>query len=379
MNYTKNININMYFLHTNSNEIIDGSNVVNQIAIKRSIIGTSYAKPNGELYFRIAIIPASSPFRTYNYLDDVIIVHNKIIVSDRYYIYNAGTIIKFKSTSLKLKGNYIDNADRYGGISFLTRIKKMNFPMGLEYSGFSLTHPSETGNIDILKWWFNSGLELKYGTKALELASTNGHINILELWKNSGLELKYDQHALDYASGSGQVSVLEWWKNSGLKLKYSQWALYLASAGGHINVLEWWFNSGLTLKYFEDVLDWASKNKNINVTEWWKKSGLPLNLNFFKPKVPLCIPDNQFGNQIDNQFGNQICKYAVYSLYHTSLITYTSKFISDPPNQFGRKKGHKWKTEITPTPSQVPKNIVENTDTDTDKSKKRCLDKCVIL
>jgi len=357
----------MYFLHTNSNEIIDGSNVVNQIAIKRSITGTSYAKPNGELYFRIAIIPASSPFRTYNYLDDVIIVHNKIIVSDRYYIYNAGTIIKFKSTSLKLKGNYIDNADRYGGISFLTLIKKLNFPMGLEYSGFSLTHPSETGNIDILKWWFNSGLELKYSTKALELASTNGHINILELWKNSGLELKYDQSALDYASLNGHINVLEWWKQSGLELKYSQWALYFASAGGHINVLEWWFNSGLTLKYFEDVLNWASKNKN--VTEWWKKSGLPLDLNSCKSKAPLCIPDNQFGNQIG--------KYAVYSLYHTNRIIYTSKFISDPPNHFGCKKGHKWKTEATPTPSQIPKNIVENTDTD--KSKKRCLDKCVIL
>ena len=125
----------------------------------------------------------------------IIRLNNKVILSDSYNIYNPIIILKLKL-----------------------------------YNNNGLIHyASYYGHINVLEWWKNSGLPLKYDQWALHLASQNGHINVLEWWKNSGLELKYDEYALNRASENGQVAVLEWWKNSGLPLKYDTDALNLAS------------------------------------------------------------------------------------------------------------------------------------------------------
>ncbi|KAI9217509.1 hypothetical protein BC828DRAFT_418058 [Blastocladiella britannica] len=75
-------------------------------------------------------------------------------------------------------------------------------------------------------------------------ASRNGHVDVLEWWRNSGLELKYTRQAMDDASCNGHVDVLEWWRHSGLELKYTHQAMDQASNKGHINVLSWWQQGG---------------------------------------------------------------------------------------------------------------------------------------
>jgi hypothetical protein len=163
-------------------------------------------------------------------------ISDKIIVGDRFSLYDVKTIKKF---NLKITDLYISEV-------------------------------CKRGKVNILEWWKNSGLELKYDMKALDFASSYGHVEVLEWWKNSGLELKYTGNALDFASRYGHVEVLEWWKNSGLKLNYDAKALNWASENGQIKVLEWWKNSGLELKYTID----ASRNCRAQALEWWKNSGL---------------------------------------------------------------------------------------------------------
>ncbi len=143
---------------------------------------------------------------------------NRVLLSDRYYLYDPRTIKKF---NIKVNAGFITNACINGAVKFL-------------------------------EWWKNSGLPLKYDKNALYLASSNGHVNVLEWWKNSGLLLQYSQYALNNASLNGHVNVLEWWLKSGLCDRYIlNGALCYASANGHIHVIKWFMDNNfkVPLKY----------------------------------------------------------------------------------------------------------------------------------
>ena len=196
----------------------------------------------------------------------------------------------------------IDEASENGRIDDLNKSLRQQFT---PYTKASMNVASANGHVDVLEWWKNSGLELKYTAKAIKVASLNGHIDVLEWWKNSGLKLKYyhliiedasnygnidvlewwkksgleltyNYRIIDNASENGRVDMLEWWKNSGLELKYSQYAIDNASEQGHINILEWWKNSGLILQYTKNAMNTASNHGNVDVLKWWKNSGLKL-------------------------------------------------------------------------------------------------------
>jgi hypothetical protein len=169
-------------------------------------------------------------------------VKGKIILGDKYYVFDPKTVKKF---NLTVDEEYISGACCKGDVKFL-------------------------------EWWFKSGMELKYSKDALTLASWYGHVDVLEWWIKSNLPLKYSVNALNFASRNGHVNVLEWWFKSGLELKYDENALYWASQYGHVDVLEWWINSGLPLQYSEDALDKLFKNGNSDVLKWWEISQLKL-------------------------------------------------------------------------------------------------------
>ena len=57
--------------------------------------------------------------------------------------------------------------------------------------------------------------------------------------------------AVDWASQDGLVEVLEWWKDSGLEVRYSWRALHEACRGEKWEVVEWWIGSGLECKWTE--------------------------------------------------------------------------------------------------------------------------------
>ena len=81
---------------------------------------------------------------------------------------------------------------------------------------------------------------------------------------------------MDIASSAGHVQVLEWFRNSGLDVKYDKTAMHHASLHGRVDVLQWWLDSGLQLIFDADALTLASKYNRPEVLEWWDQSGLPI-------------------------------------------------------------------------------------------------------
>jgi hypothetical protein len=289
------------------------------------------------LYFRFAIIPANARVKSewisydvilgdrYNLCDIKIIkllIKNNIEINESFIrlistsgypdlvsnVLRALRFLKDNGYIDKCPDHMIDIISNNGMVEILEWwLNESEVP--LIYTKFSMDFRQNFSNIDqkrfidVLDWWFKSGLELKYSEECFYYAIMNGFIDVLKWWKNSKLpvknnfllnlasmyghvdilnwlvsesafSLKYTVCAMDSASDEGHVAVLDWWLKSGFKLKYSKRSLDSASASGHVAVLDWWVNSGLPLRYSKQSLNQASYNGHINVLEWWKKSGL---------------------------------------------------------------------------------------------------------
>jgi hypothetical protein len=274
---------------------------------------------------------------------------NMLNVDAKYSLYDINT---YKRIGLTIFDNrdIVDFASKYNNINFLKwTMQYSKVLLGLTdqelsdpseykfvYTGDSMDCASQEGNIEILQWWkesklpikytdgsmceiplkslewwLNSGLELmctnvlmdtavdtkvlewgkqkmlenkeiklSYTEWAIHEASRKGRIPILDWWlKSSGLPLKYNNCAMNEASRGGLIDVMEWWKNSGLEVKYNNRTINDASKRGLIDVMEWWKNSGLEVKYNNCAMNDASKGGLIDVMEWWKNSGLEVKYN----------------------------------------------------------------------------------------------------
>lgn len=175
-----------------------------------------------------------------------------------------------------------------------------------DYTSETLDGASNSGFVDVLEWWRESGLPLKYTDMALEKASAKGHVHVLEWWKKAsqcsrgvdadvsyqsdndstmpisskphhqhpGIDLRVGK-SICAAAQNGQTAVIQWFENSGIPYQYSESVAKLASGHGHVNVLEVWKSfKGEKMVFDFSVLVSPTKNGHVNVLEWWKRSGL---------------------------------------------------------------------------------------------------------
>lgn len=159
---------------------------------------------------------------------------------------------KFLHYGLKFKYTVdaIDGAARFGYINVLNWWLNHKSYIRPKYSIDALDYASILSKIEVLDWFLNSGLTLKYSSYAMDHATRP---IILEWWldlhKKHGYTLEYTEYAMNHASLTANIDVLNWWYNSGLPLDYSACSLETQH-----NILEWWINSGLPLEYSENLL-----------------------------------------------------------------------------------------------------------------------------
>jgi hypothetical protein len=159
----------------------------------------------------------TSWFLTNNAMVDQRYNANKLILGEKYSVFDIKTIIKFNiNINCKL---YIQYACRIGIVSVLEYWKNSYDNSLLEYDYEAIDEASKNGHIDVLNWWLRCGLRLEYTSNAIDKASECSKINVLEWWKNSGLELKYTEKAFDTIIHANTKISHDWWIRSGLKIK----------------------------------------------------------------------------------------------------------------------------------------------------------------
>lgn len=157
-----------------------------------------------------------------------------------------------------------------------------------EYNTETIDGASRAGFAQVLEWWQNSGLPLKYTEAALEQASSQGHLQVLEWWKSlstvvddsnaeadaTSIRLKPGK-SICYATQNGHTEVVAWWMQSGIAFPHEDTVAKLASTHGHVDILQLWHDLKQSkIIYDNQVLVGATKNGHVNVLQWWKKSGL---------------------------------------------------------------------------------------------------------
>lgn len=156
-----------------------------------------------------------------------------------------------------------------------------------EYDAQAMDGASRQGFIEVLQWWLDSGLDVRYTDRALENASSKGLVDVLDWWRSNSQKLIGTDRDLPLKVGKsiwlaaqcGRDQVISWWERSDIAYGHEERVATVASMGGHVHVLDLWYSlKGSKMIFDNQVLVGPTKQGHAAVLEWWKeasrKSGL---------------------------------------------------------------------------------------------------------
>ncbi len=138
--------------------------------------------------------------------------------------------------------------------------------------------PCSEGRIDILDWWLANVNPLLYSTEAADWASRNGHVSVLNWLKKNTRPFLYHS-AVQLASIFGQIDVLRWFYDEGLELTHG---FEITDEMGEKNkydnsdvILDFWLMVAKTRPHTEPIqidssmIDDATRSGNIKMLMWF--------------------------------------------------------------------------------------------------------------
>lgn len=175
------------------------------------------------------------------------------------------------------------NAAYYGHMELLIWLCDMEMNERYDFTRVAPERAAERGQLEILKWLFESRCMIT--SRICELAAENNQLHILEWLLESetktGILLKYTNAAL-FAAKKGRLKVLKWmYKKKLLSIdpllgSYKSVDLCSnAALGGHIHVLQWLHKKGY--QWDEQTCHNAATNGNLELLKWARENDCPWN------------------------------------------------------------------------------------------------------
>lgn len=140
------------------------------------------------------------------------------------------------------------------------------------YDGTAATYPAQRGDMDMLKYMYENGCLVNYGTIAS--AAKGGHIHVIEWLLSVGCS--FDKYCCEEAANGCQLKTLKWLRNRGCPWNINECAKS-AAYGGQLNVLQW-LHEDMGCVLNERIYSWASNGENIDMYLWLKSKGFPWNM-----------------------------------------------------------------------------------------------------
>ena len=137
-----------------------------------------------------------------------------------------------------------------------------------EVDGITVERLIEQNHIDILIWLIDQAY-LKCNADIVSVICGEGQVGLLQILHERGLLTKYDEYALLCASEMKHKDVLNWWSNSGLELKYDTKIIKHLLVHDNIDMLNWWSKSGLVMKIDNFTHNYVHKKSSPEVQQWW--------------------------------------------------------------------------------------------------------------
>lgn len=159
------------------------------------------------IYLRVVYLPRDDPEFECVADDNDKWGANKIILSNRYSLFDPVTYDLF-GLDMKKNTKLVDKASEVGDIEFLNMWRNSDLFSIIPYSSRAIDHASKNGHVNILKWWFKSGLSLKYTELAFDWACDFGRESVVKLWIDSGFNILWSRYAKEKASENKHNNIL---------------------------------------------------------------------------------------------------------------------------------------------------------------------------
>ncbi|KAI9345161.1 hypothetical protein DFJ73DRAFT_940711 [Zopfochytrium polystomum] len=132
-----------------------------------------------------------------------------------------------------------------------------------------------TGNIGLLDYLVDAGLERAWNDNLLEFAAAAGHLRVFE-WRAERIKLPLSSvppRVPVSASRSGHVEILQWLKDRGVALAATEDVVHAACLGKSSATLQWWLDNATAL-CFDSTVVLRRSIADRKTLQWWRQSGL---------------------------------------------------------------------------------------------------------